>query len=143
MIIPRMTDCIHGFPEEQCATCLGENATARGAGNGSMAGQSFALVYAPEVREETFVHLNRQGEHWRMRQDPSPSKPAVEVAGSAPSSLTHEPDLSRLARFHEIPYPTSMAAEGVPETDSRFWFDETARANARFAGRIPALLPQG
>lgn len=143
MIIPRVTECIHGFPTDQCATCLGDGGAGRSRGDGSKTGQSFALVYAPGLRQDTFLHLNREGEHWKIRWYPSPTSPPVELAGSAQSSSTYVADLRSVELRHEIWYPTSMASDGVTVKDSRYWFDAIARANAQHADRVPALRPQG
>lgn len=133
-----MTDCIHGFPENQCATCSAADATTRG-GAASGSGKMFALVYAPAFRDVTFLHLNREGDHWKMRWYPSPSQPPVELAQSAPSSSGPTRDLSTVELRHEIAYPRSTAPGGVTVRDSRYWFDTIARVNNQHADRIAAL----
>lgn len=44
---------------------------------------------------------------------------------------------------YEIEYPYSTSHLGVTGTDSRYWFDATARVNAQHADRVPALRGPG
>lgn len=140
VIIPGMDDCLHGFEHHECADCLGQVSGSQALSDGTKAGQSFSLVYAPAVREDTFVHLNREGEHWKIRWYPSPNAPAIEMAGSASKGLA---DLDALDLLHEIDYPTSASTDGETIKNSRYWFDAIARANAQHADRIPALRVHG
>ena len=96
-----------------------------------MAGKSFALIYAPEIREDTFLHLNREGDHWKIRWYSSPSKPAVELAQSGRATTRQVMDLSSVAIVHEIAYPYSSSPGGVSVTKSDYWFDEIAKVNAQ------------
>ena len=99
-----------------------------------MAGKSFALVYAPSVFPNSFLHLNREGDHWKLPWYHSPDSPAQEMAQSANGRtrqmrLRHIDDLGEVEFVHDIWYPHSSSPEGVPVTDSRDWFSEIAKAN--------------
>ena len=96
-----------------------------------MAGKTFALIYAPSLRPDTFLHLNREGDHWKIRRYRSPSKPAEELAQSGRASTRQVLDLASLEILYEIAYPYSTSSGGVSVTDSRYWFDEIAKVNAR------------
>ncbi|MHB9004014.1 MAG: GmrSD restriction endonuclease domain-containing protein, partial [Coriobacteriia bacterium] len=72
----------------------------------SRSGKSFALVFAPSVRSDTFLHLNREGERWKLREFPGPNEPAIEVAQSGRSSrlqVVLDPEAIKIL----IPYPHS------------------------------------
>jgi hypothetical protein len=97
-----------------------------------MAGKSFALVYAPTLRRDTFLHLNREGDHWKLRWYSSPNRPATELAQSGRASTRLALDLRDVDFEHEIAYPYSTSPGGVSVTDFRFWFDEIARINAAY-----------
>jgi len=94
-----------------------------------MAGKSFALVFAPRVRPGTFIHLNLEGDHWKLRWYPSPTRPAVELAQSGRASTRLLLDLDDVEFVHEIPYPYSTSAGGVSVKNVGYWFDEIAKAN--------------
>ncbi|MCD2441868.1 hypothetical protein LQ757_06205 [Agromyces sp. SYSU K20354] len=126
-----MTECIHGLEETQCGVC-GTRAPGAGGLEGTMAGKSFALVYAPSLRGDTFLHLNREGDHWKFRWYSSPNRPATELAQSGRASTRLVLDLRGVDFVHEIAYPYSTCPGGVSVTDFRFWFDEIARINAAY-----------
>ncbi len=128
----RMTECIHGLHTEQCDVCSATPTPGRAAGSRSMAGKSFALIYAPTIREDTFLHLNREGIHWKIRRYWSPSKPAEEIAQSGLASTRQVLDLASLEIVHEVAYPYSTSPSGLSLKDSPYWFDEIAKANAQY-----------
>ena len=124
-----MPECIHGLEENQCGVC-GTSARSAKRLEGTMAGKTFALVFAPALREDTFLHLNREGDHWKLRWYRSPNQPAVELAQSGKSSTRLLLELSDVEFVHELSYPYSTSPGGVSVTDSRYWFDEIAKVNA-------------
>lgn len=124
-----MAECIHGLEEDRCDVCA-SRARPTGSLDGTMAGKSFALVFAPSVRRDTFLHLNREGDHWKLRWYRSPNQPAVELAQSGKSSTRLLLGLSDVEFAHELHYPYSTSPGGVSVTDSRYWFDEIAKVNA-------------
>jgi hypothetical protein len=126
-----VTECIHEFPPDLCAVCSGESYSRRAPGTGTMAGKRFALIYAPSVRDDTFLHLNREGEHWKIRWYASPHRAAVELAQSGLASTKREIDFSSVEFVHEVAYPYSTSVGGVPVTDSHYWFGEIARLNTQ------------
>ena len=135
-----MTECMHDFPENECGDCSGSaTRSSRPASTGASTGNSFALIYAPLFRKDTFLHLNRQADRWKIRSFPSPHAPAEVLARSAPSSVSLVEDLASVGWLHEIAYPHSRTPEGVTVEDSRYWFDAIERANAQYAEAIPAL----
>jgi hypothetical protein len=135
-----MTDCRHGFPEGECGDCADAVVRpSRSSSTGRAEGHAFALVYAPTFCEDTFLHLNRQGDRWKFRRYTSPDQPAEVLAQSAPSSNSGIADLGSIEWFHEIDYPHSRKPAGVTVEDSRYWFDAIERANAQYAEEIPAL----
>jgi hypothetical protein len=95
-----------------------------------MAGKSFALVLAPTLRPDTFLHLNREGDHWKLRWYRSPNQPAIELAQSGKASTRLDLDLRDVEFVHELSYPYSTSPGGVSVLDSRYWFDEISKANA-------------
>ncbi len=125
-----MAECIHGLDEERCDSC-GRTAKGGSAPGGTMAGKSFALIFAPRIRDDTFLHLNREGDHWKIRWYPSPTRKAVELAQSGKSSTRIDIDLSDIRIEDEISYPYSTSPGGVTIQNSQYWFDEIAKANAR------------
>jgi hypothetical protein len=126
-----MPECIHGLEEERCDLCTQRGRVSRGV-DGTMAGKSFALVFVPTLRSDTFVHLNREGDHWKFRWYESPSRPATELAQSGKASTRLVLDLDDVEFEHEMSYPYSTSPGGVSITDSRYWFDEIARVNAKY-----------
>lgn len=137
-----MTECIHAFPENECADCSGTaSRSSRSVSATTTTGNSFALIYAPLFREDTFLHLNRQADRWKIRRYPSPHAPAEVLAQSAPSSVSLVEDLASVDWLHEIAYPHSRTPEGVTVEDCSYWFDAIERANAQYAEEIPALRP--
>lgn len=121
-------ECIHGLESSRCETC--KATTSRGSNPGSeWSGKSFALVYVPSLRRDTLLHLNREGDHWKLRWYNSPSQPAVELAQSGRSSRGLVLDLQAVLRPPQIAYPHSSGAGGVSIKDSRYWFDEIAKMN--------------
>lgn len=133
-----MIECIHGLDEHDCDICTGSKRSS-GRPTSSMAGKSFALVFAPSLRADTFLHLNREGDHWKFRWYSSPHLPAVELAQSGVASTRLVLDLASVEFVHEIAYPYSTSGGGVSVTDYRYWFDEIARVNARHnIGEAPA-----
>lgn len=127
--IATMGECIHGLDEDRCDVCASSTRVA-GVHGTTMAGKSFALVFVPSIRAHTFLHLNREGDHWKLRWYQSPSHPATELAQSGKKSTRLELDLSDVEFVHEISYPYSTNPGGVSVTDSRFWFHEIAKVNA-------------
>jgi hypothetical protein len=124
-----MTECIHGLEENQCGVC-GTSARRSTGPDGTMVGKSFALVFAPTFRDDTFLHLNREGDHWKFRSYSSPSRPATELAQSGKASTLLVLDLRDVEFLHEIAYPYSTSPEGVSVTNFRYWYDEIAKLNA-------------
>ena len=124
-----MEDCIHGLEEDQRGTC-GTRALSADRREGTMAGKTFALVFAPALRGDTFLHLNREGDHWKFRWYSSPSRLATRLAQSGKASTRLVLDLADVELLHEIAYPYSTSPEGVSVTNSRYWYDETAKLNA-------------
>jgi hypothetical protein len=94
-----------------------------------MAGKSFALVFAPSLRNDTFLHLNGEGDHWKFRWYSSPSSRAVELAQSGKATTRLAVEFSDIAIVHEIPYPYSTSPDGVSVERSDYWFDEIAKTN--------------
>ena len=129
-----MTECLHGFDDGQCATCAGDGRRS-GPSSASSTGRTFALVFAPSLRGDTFLHLNRQGDQWKFRWYPAPDAPPVELAQSAPSS-GGDPALSSIPIQQEIAHPHSSAPEGVGVMDSRYWFDVIERTNREHAALV-------
>jgi hypothetical protein len=123
-----MAECIHGFEEEQCAICASSGREGHSM-TGTMAGKTFALVYAPTLRNDTFLHLNREGDHWKFRWYRSPHQRPVELAQSGKASTRTQLELKDVAFVHEVAYPYTTDAGGVTVNDSAYWFDEIARAN--------------
>ena len=125
-----MNECIHGFELGQCDLC---NASRPGVSRISEWGeiQTFSLVYIPSHWPDTFVHLNVQGDHWKLRHYASPHRPAIELAQSGEASTRVVLDLAELVREHEESYPHSRTPTGVAVTDSRYWFDEIQKVNAK------------
>lgn len=126
-----MTECIHGLVDNQCDVC-GTSAPRSAGANGTMAGKSFALVFAPSLRDDTFLHLNREGDHWKFRWYSSPSQPATELAQSGKATTRLQLELSEVEFVHEIAYPYSTSPGGISIRNSAFWFDEIAKTNASF-----------
>lgn len=124
-----MAECIHGSDEELCDYCTAKATGSRGWAR-TMAGHSFALIYAPRLRSDTFLHLNRQGDSWKIRRYFSPSRAPEVVAQSGQLSTKLKLDLDELQIVHDLAYPTSRAQSGVKVTDCRYWHDEIARVNA-------------
>ncbi len=124
-----MDECIHGLDPDRCDSCRTQSSHGHGP-NDDWTGKSFALVFAPSLRDDTFLHLNREGDHWKLRWYPSPDRPAVELAQSGKASTRVPLELDDLQRPVEIPYPYSTRPGGVSIKDSRYWFDEIAKANA-------------
>jgi hypothetical protein len=124
-----MADCIHGLEEDQCGSC-GTRALSADRRKGTMAGKTFALVFAPALRGDTFLHLNREGDHWKFRWYSSPSRPATELAQSGKASTRLQLDLAGVELVHEIAYPHSSSPDGVSVKDFRYWYDEIAKLNA-------------
>lgn len=126
-----MAECRHGMDEASCATCTSPSRSA-GAPTGSRAGQSFALIYAPSLNRETFLHLNRQGDSWKIRHYPSPHGAPRELAQAGAKSTRMVLDLDELEIVHEVAYPYSTSPSGVSVEDHRYWFDEIAKTNSKF-----------
>lgn len=80
-----MADCIHGLEEDQRGTC-GTRALSADRREGTMAGKTFALVFAPALRGDTFLHFNREGDHWKFRWYSSPGRLPTELAQSGKAS---------------------------------------------------------
>lgn len=132
-----MSECIHGFEPGQCGTC-GENSPGVGRATEWGEVQSFSLVYIPSHWPATFVHLNVQGDHWKLRDYQSPHRRPIELAQSGEASTRLVLDLAKLVRVHELSYPHSRTPTGVGVTDSRYWFDEIQKANHSHAIGIPS-----
>lgn len=110
-----MNECIHGLEEDLCGACADgrERSNSRMGLGGTMAGKSFALIYAPSIRHDTFLHLNREGFHWKIRWYPSPSKKPFEIAQSGLASTRRVYDLNNVPFVNEISYPYSTQPGGV------------------------------
>ena len=135
-----MTECRHGFQQDECGDCSGSAAQSiRAGGGGTTSGNSFALIYAPLLRSDTFLHLNRQADRWKIREYRSPHGSAVVLAQSAPSAASPITELASVRWLHEIAYPHSRTPEGVTVEDARYWFDAIERVNAQYSETIPAL----
>jgi hypothetical protein len=132
-----VNECIHGLEDEQCSQC-GERLRRASDVEGTMAGKSFALVFAPSLRDDTFLHLNREGDHWKIRWYSSSNRPANELAQSGQASTRLVVALSEIEFVHEISYPYSTSPGGVTITDHRYWFDEIAKVNAKHNIGVPA-----
>lgn len=128
-----MTECRHGFEETECDLCL-TAARPTGERTGTREGQSFALIYAPSLDPSTFLHLNRQGDSWKIRRYSSPSRRPEELAQSSEKATRMALDLTTLEIQHELAYPYSTAPSGVTVEDSRYWFDEISKANSTYLG---------
>ena len=126
-----MTECIHGLEPERCDACATRSSGGRGSG-GTMAGQTFALVYAPSLRSGTFIHLNRQGEHWKFRSYPSRNRNPIEIAQAGTGSKIPHLVLADVEIIQEVAYPHSSAG-GHPVGDSLFWFEEIEKLNASYS----------
>lgn len=137
-----MAECIHGLEEELCGACNDkrDRANPGSSRGGMMAGKSFALIYAPSIRHDTFLHLNREGIHWKIRYYPSASDKPVEIAQSGLLSTRRVYDLSEVPFVHELSYPYSTGLGGESVENSRYWFDEISKANSKF--NVPASSPQ-
>ena len=94
-----------------------------------MAGKTFALVFAPSLRGDTFVHLNREGDHWKFRWYSSPDARPTEFAQSGAASIRMASDIRDLQFVHEISSPYSTSPGGVSVLDATYWFNEIAKAN--------------
>lgn len=125
-----MGECRHGMNEADCGHCSAATRTTA-VREGSRAGHSFALIYAPSLNRDTFLHLNRQGDSWKIRHYPSPHHPPTELAQAGAKSTRLVLDLAQLDIEHEIAYPHSLAPTGVSVEDHRNWFDEIAKANGK------------
>jgi hypothetical protein len=126
-----VTECIHELQQDLCGTC-GVNARRVGDSSRLLAGKSFALIVAPGILEGTFLHLNREGERWKIRWYSSPNRPAVEMEGSGFASKHRVEALDDINILQEIAYPHSTSPSGVPVDNFRFWFDEINRMNAKY-----------
>lgn len=124
-----MTECIHGLDINQCGVCSGRSTVRHGVVDGAWVGKRFALIYAPSVHDGTFLHLNREGDHWKIRWYQSAHSPATELAQSGRASTRRVLDLETIEIVHEIDYPYSSSPGGVTVKDSRYWFGEIQRAN--------------
>lgn len=102
-------------------------------------GKTFALIYAPGVREDTFLHLNREGLRWKVRWYSSPHKPPTALAQSGLATTRQVLDLSSVKICQEISYPYSSAPDGVTVENSQYWFDQVLQTNTKHAERFPAL----
>ncbi len=98
-----------------------------------MVGKSFALVFVPNLRDDTFLHLNREGDHWKFRWYSSPNRPAIELAQSGRATTRRVVALNDVEFVHEIAYPYSTNPGGISITDHRYWFDEIAKMNAKYS----------
>ena len=128
-----MAECIHGLELDRCDICSPAEPVTRGSGGSkgtSWSGKTFALVYAPSLRGDTFLHLNREGDHWKFRWYPAPDRAYVEVAQSSKTRSRMELNLSDVELVHEIGYLHSSNPGGVKVTNAQYWFDEIARVNA-------------
>jgi hypothetical protein len=123
----RMTECIHGLDAKDCGTCNCAS-NRRDGSDGTMAGKSFALVFAPGLCADSFIHLNREGDHCKFRRYSSPNRPPTELAQSGKSSRLSI-DIKDVRIVHEISYPYSTSLGGVSVADSRYWFGEIEKAN--------------
>lgn len=125
-----MSECRHGMNEADCDHCTAPG-RASSAATGSRTGHTFALIYAPSLNRVTFLHLNRQGESWKIRHYSSPHRAPTVVAQAGEKSTRIVLDLAQLVIEHELPYEHSRRPTGVSVDDTRYWFDEIAKANAR------------
>ena len=132
-----MTECIHGLEEDFCGVC-GRSAQGSSVQTGTMAGKSFALVYAPSLRDDTFLHLNREGDHWKFRWYSSPHREAIVEAQSGKSFTRRVLELNSVELVHEISYPYTTSPGGVSVTDYRYWFNEIAKANTELLANMRA-----
>lgn len=128
-----MAECRHETEVDLCDYCSTSSTPRTRESSGKRSdGHSFALIYAPSMRKDTFLHLNRQGERWKIRWYFSPSRPAEDLAQSGEKTTKLDVDLDTLQLVHDLPYPTSRAPSGVKVTNSRYWFDEIASVNAAY-----------
>ena len=126
-----MSECIHGLEEELCGSCgdQRDRSNLRHEPGRDWDGQTFALIYAPSIRDDTFLHLNRQGSHWKIRWYKSPNQKPYEVAQSGLASTRQVFDLNEVKFVHEVSYPYSTSIGGVSVENAQHWFDEIARMN--------------
>ena len=122
-----VTVCIHEFEPGLCDVCERPSTGGRASSGASMAGKTFELVHVPAVRDDTYLHLNREGESWALRWYPSPSDAAVELGRSSRGDF--DPAFSGVR--DSISYPYSTSPGGVTVKDSRYWFREVAQANRK------------
>lgn len=133
-MVTNVPQCRHGFEEQDCDLCVTASRPASER-TGSREGQSFALIYAPSLDRSSFLHLNRQGDSWKIRRYSSPSRRPEELAQSSEKTTRMMLDITRLEIEHELAYPYSTSPSGVTVEDSRYWHDEIAKANAKYLGR--------
>ena len=127
-----MGECIHGFESEQCATCQSTARRASASNSGTMAGHSFALIYAPDLVPGTFVHLNIQGDSWKIRTYPTVEGPYVVVEQAGPRSKRGALDRLEDLRIEiREPYPHTSTGEGESIEDCRYWHNEIVKLNAK------------
>lgn len=137
-----MAECIHGLEEVLCGACgdQRERASSRMGLGGTMAGKSFALIYAPSIRHDTFLHLNREGVHWKIRWYRSPNEKPFEIAQSGLASTRRVYNLRNVPFVYEVAYPYSTSPGGVSVEKAQYWFDEIAKINAKH--EVSALSPR-
>jgi|tagenome__1003787_1003787.scaffolds.fasta_scaffold17693668_1 hypothetical protein len=125
-MIAAVTLCIHEAETDQCADCGPRSpALKRATGSGTRAGHRFDLVHVPALRDDTFLHLNTEGDSWAIRSYPSPTEPAVVLARGENAT-----DRNSLGIVDRIWYPHSKGQGGERVTNHRYWFGEIAKANA-------------
>lgn len=137
-----MSDCIHGLEEGLCGSCSyqRERSTPGREPTRDWDGQTFTLIYAPSIRDDTFLHLNRQGSHWKIRWYKSPNEKPFEVAQSGLASTRQVYDLNEVEFVHEVTYPYSTSIGGESVKNAQYWFDEIARVNDKHG--VSAGSPQ-
>lgn len=98
-----------------------------------MAGHTFALIYAPNLIPGTFVHLNIQGDSWKIRTYPTPEGPYVVVEQAGPKSKRGALDkLGDLRIEIQEPYPHTSTGAGETVENTRYWHNEIVKLNARY-----------
>ncbi|KQO98525.1 hypothetical protein [Leifsonia sp. Leaf264] len=93
-----------------------------------MAGKEFYLVYIPRIREDTFIHLNVEGDTWKLRGYPTPDGPYEVISQTAKSNTKNVIELSEHPRVKQFPYDHSSRG-GESINNNRYWHDEIARRN--------------
>lgn len=117
------TECIHGLDPHQCGICTQRTSRGRRPLGLATSGRTFALIHAPDLEPITFVHLNVQGDTWKIREYPGPDVSFIERAGSGvDAGEGHQLRDIRIAIWEPYPHTSTRAGESIENT--RYWHDE-------------------